>query len=398
MAAIQVSPNGRYFVDDQGEPFFWLGDTQWELFRAFTPEDARTVLERRRQQGFTAIQIMITGVGEGKLPNVAGERPWLGDDPSSPNEAYFRNVDRVVEAACELGLILVPGVFHQLQRASITTANARRYAGWVAERYAEVPNIVWTMYPAAQDEFIPVLRELAAGLQEGDGGTHPITVHPDPSPASSSFIHDEEWLDFNMIQPWQRPDLVYSMVRADYARTPVKPVVMAEASYEGVRHGRVNTPLLIRQQAYWSYLAGGHHTYGNGGNCDSPGTWRSWIDSPGARHVGVCRQVLMGLSEWWGLIPDQSVFAAGEGSGATVNMAARSPTGEWALVYLSSSTTVSVRLERVAAGAPIAASWIDPTTGARTGIGGVPSTGVAPFSTPSGWEDALLLFERLPGG
>jgi len=398
MAAIRVSPNGRCFVDDQGKPFFWLGDTQWELFHAFTAEDAGTVLKRRKEQGFTAIQVMITGVGEGKLPNVAGERPWLGDDPSTPNEAYFRNVDRVVEAACELGLILVPGVFHQVQRASITVDNARPYARWVAERYADVPNIVWTTYPEAKEEYVPVVREVVAGLQEGDGGTHLITLHPDPSPASSSFIHDEEWLDFNMIQPWQRPDLVYSMVSADYARSPVKPVVMAEASYEGARYGKVNTPLLIRQQAYWSYLAGGHHTYGNGGNCDSPATWRSWIDSPGAAHVGVCRQILTGLREWWDLIPDQSIFAAGAGSGAAVNVAARCPKGEWALVYLSRSTTVSVRLDRVSAEAPITASWLAPTTGERRGIGGVPSTGVASFSTPGGWEDALLLFERRAGG
>ena len=28
---IRVSPNGHYFVDAQGEPFYFLADTQWEL-------------------------------------------------------------------------------------------------------------------------------------------------------------------------------------------------------------------------------------------------------------------------------------------------------------------------------------------------------------------------------
>ena len=36
MVTIRVSPNGRYFVDGEGNPFFWLGDTQWELFRCFS--------------------------------------------------------------------------------------------------------------------------------------------------------------------------------------------------------------------------------------------------------------------------------------------------------------------------------------------------------------------------
>ena len=45
-----------------------------------------------------------------------------------------------------------------------------------------------------------MLRELAAGLREGDGGHHLITFKPDPAPYSSSFIHGEKWLDFDSMQ------------------------------------------------------------------------------------------------------------------------------------------------------------------------------------------------------
>jgi len=395
MAAIGVSPNGRYFVDDEARPFFWLGDTQWELFRTRPPEDAEAILARRKDQGFTAIQVMITGVGDGTKPNAAGRTPWVGNDPAHPDEAYFRNVDRVVDAAGKLGLILVAGVYHQVQRSSITLEKARGYARWLAERYRDAPHIVWASYPEAKPDFIPVLRELAAGLRDGDGGGHLITVHPDPSPTSSSFIHDEEWLAFNMIQPWQSYELLYPLVRADYARKPAKPVVMAEGGYEGVHYTKVHTPLLIRKQAYWSYLAGGHHTYGYAGShLAPPDAWPSWIGSEGARHMGVCWQILTGLPEWWNLVPDQSILAAGESSGMTLNAAARSSGGRWALVYLSSSTTVSIALERLGGEGPAAASFVDPTTGAGTKVGSVPGTGVMSLSTPSGWEDALLLFER----
>ena len=54
---IQVSDNGRYFVDQNGNPSFWLGDTQWELFRTFTLEEADMILENRKANGFSAIQI-----------------------------------------------------------------------------------------------------------------------------------------------------------------------------------------------------------------------------------------------------------------------------------------------------------------------------------------------------
>ena len=39
---IKVSENGRYFVDQNGTPLFWLGTTQWQLFREYTLDDAKT--------------------------------------------------------------------------------------------------------------------------------------------------------------------------------------------------------------------------------------------------------------------------------------------------------------------------------------------------------------------
>jgi hypothetical protein len=393
MARIRVSENGRYFVDDGGAPFFWLGDTQWDLFRSFATEDARAVLERRKEQGFNAFQVMITGEGEGKVPNLAGETPWVDDDPATPNETYFEQVDRVIEIAGELDLIIVPGIFHQLQRDTITTSNARQYARWVAERYADASHVVWCMYPAAEPEFVPVLRELAAGLREGDGGAHMICVHPDPSPASSSFIHDEDWLDFNMIQTWLYYDTVYPMVSADYARTPPKPVVMAEGGYEGAQCGAVHTPHLVRKQAWWTCLAGGYHSYGRNENYASPETWRDWIDSPGAWQMGTCREILTGLKRWWDRVPDQSIFAEGEGSGAEINVASRAADGAWALAYLSGPTTVAIAMDKVAAGFTSNAFWIDPTSGMREPVGSFTNSGQQAFTTPEGYEDALIFFE-----
>ena len=82
---------------------------------------------------------------------------------------------------------------------------------------------------------------------------------PDPAVASSSFIHDEAWLAFNMIQTCTRYEQIPEAVAADYGRKPVKPVVMAEGGYEGLEFRRLQTAHHIRKQAYWSQLAGGHH-------------------------------------------------------------------------------------------------------------------------------------------
>ena len=250
-----------------------------------------------------------------------------------------------------------------------------------------------TMYPQAKMEFTPIVRELAAGLREGDNGSHMIAVHPDPSPASSSYIHDESWLAFNMIQTCVNYELIPKMVAEDFARKPQKPVVMAEGGYEDVEFGRLQTPLEIRKQAYWSHLVGGHHSYGHNDSWSSPSSWRSWLDSTGSLHMRTYREVVTACREWWNLIPDQSVFADGEGSGLALNVAARSAAGDWMMAYLSSRTTISIELDKIAVGSEVGASWIDPTTGARTRIGRYANHGTQSFTTPAGWEDAVLLLE-----
>ena len=390
MGPIRVSADGRYFVDENGAPFFWLGDTLWDLFRDFSLADAKVVLETRKRQGFSAIQTMLTGVGDGSKPSLEGHAPWIGDDPTAPNEAYFRNADAVIQSGRDLGLIFVLGVFHQRQVDRITPANARNYANGIARRYRGVPNLIWSMYPKAEQAYIPVLRELAAGLREGDGGAHLITVHPDPSPASSSFIHGEPWLDFNSNQPWNRYELVHGMVTADYHCKPPKPAVMAEAGYEGVK---TLSPLIIRKQAYWSHLAGGHHSYGHDDNWRSPATWRSWIDAPGAGYMGLYRDIITACRAWWNGIPDQTSFAEGQGEGPTLNATVRSASGDWVLAYLSSATNVSIRMDKITAGDRVEASWVSPSTRAKIKIGAFSNRGVQSFSTPEGWEDAVLLLE-----
>lgn len=395
MTSLKISPNGRYFLDPAGAPFFWLGDTQWQLTRDVPLPDVTEILRRRKRQGFSAFQVMLTGVGEGLLPNVEGQKPWINDDPATPNDAYFRGADKVIAAAGEAGIVLVLGIYHQEQANRITPANARAYAKWIAQRYKSAPHIIWTMYPKATAEFIPICRELAAGLREGDGGSRLITVHPDPSPTSSSFIHDEPWLDFNMNQPCIMYEKLYAITKADYDRTPPKPVVMAEGGYEGVEFNKLQTALEIRKQAYWSHLAGGHHSYGHVDAWLKPTEWRAWLDSPGAQHLTLYRQILTSIPHWWDIVPDQSIFASDPGPIDSLDLctAARSTKGDWLLVYLAANAPVSLHLNKLAAGREATATWIDPTTGQRTEIGRYPTSGDASggFTPPAGWQDALLL-------
>ncbi|HUU18981.1 MAG TPA: glycoside hydrolase family 140 protein [Sedimentisphaerales bacterium] len=392
---IKVSKNRRYFIDQNNNPVFWLGTTQWQIFREYTLDEVRTTLEKVKGNGFVFVQAMLMGVGDGTKPNVYGEKPWINNDPLTPNEAYFKNVDSVIRIARENNMVFSVTLYHQRYRKYITLKNARAWAKWLAQRYKDVPNIVWSMTPEAKQEFVPVLRELAAGLHEGDGGCHLITFKPDPAPYSSSFIHNEDWLDFNSMQTWNGVKLIYPMVTKDYNLKPVKPVLMAEGAYEaGSEYGFNVTPLWIRRQAYYSYLAGAHHTYGHNDSWRVLPTWKKALDASGARQMGVLKKIFLGRKEWWYLVPDQSIFSSGGQTGGDVlNLAARHKNGEWIMVYLGSKSSFSINMNKITAGNKVNAFWIDPKKGDSVPIGGFPNTGVKHFSTPDEWEDAILILE-----
>lgn len=394
IARTGVSEDGRHFTDGQGNPKFWCGDTQWELCRSYALPDAEAILENRHRLGFNFLQVMLCGVDPEE--NVEGHRPWRNDDPLYPNDAYFRHADKVIEASGRLpGMTLVLGVQHTARmKGKVNFANARAWARWVAERYRDAPNIVWAMYPRAREEDVPLTCEIAEGLREGDSEPRLITVHPDPSPASSGpSWGQKEWLGFHSIQTFSRVHLIQPMVNADRERRPTKPVVMAEGAYEaGPEYGFEITPLWIRRQACYSYLSGGHHSYGHNAFWRVEPTWRDALDAPGAAQVGILRRALERLEEWWRMEPAEGMVAEAPWRSETVYpIAAKHPRGKWAIVYAGSAQPFALSLEGLGGGKQLKAVFIEPASGASAGLASVEPFGTRSFEPPSGWEDALLV-------
>lgn len=411
---IKISPNGRHFVDQKGKPFFWLGDTAWPLFVQYPQNQAEAYLKNRAAKGFSVIQGVLAwspgGSGaEVKSPaaNVKGDKPWLNGDPATPSDAFFQHVDGLVAYARQQGLVLaiLPTWGYYVNDVPVVNAkNARAYGRWLGNRYRTASNVLWIIggdrVPTGFEE---VWRELGRGLREGDGGAHLISYHPCGWRSSSQFFHQEDWLDFNMIETWTEWAKVYPAVIADALRTPVKPVVLGEGAYENgpeYPQGPI-TPLIVRRQAWWTVLAGGFHTYGQDQMWRMQVGWEKTFDTPGAGQVGKMREILAAFP-WWDLLPDQGVFASGVSSERTLNTAMRSSAGDRVLVYLSSQCTVFVHLDKIAA-ATAKATWISPVTGERRDAGthrtGNLNGGTFPdgqtqfFTTPAHWEDAVLLLE-----
>src|SRR5262245_22025210 len=65
LRAIRVHTGGHYLETDDGRPFFWLGDTAWQLIHATTREECSYYLRTRARQGFTVVQTVVLAEFDG---------------------------------------------------------------------------------------------------------------------------------------------------------------------------------------------------------------------------------------------------------------------------------------------------------------------------------------------
>jgi len=428
--SLEVSDSARYLVRPDGSPFFYLGDTAWELFHRLTREQADHYLEQRARLGFTVIQAVALAELDGlRVPNRYGHVPLVDLDPGRPNEYYFAHVEYVVDKAASLGMFVgmlptwgdkVGPKLWGVGPEVFDTENARAYGRFLGERFREKP-IIWILggdRPAETEEVRAIWRAMARGIKEGDGGRHLMTYHPvGGNSCSAWWPPDEEWLDFYMMQSGHgaKDGPNYEMVTRDYNLKPTKPTFDGEPRYENLPAGFTEDgerfdDYDVRQAAYWGLLAGGFgHTYG----CNDvwqmwePGRepvihartpWREAIEFPGAAQMQHAR-ALYESREFLKLVPDQSVIVSGQGEGMDHVQAARAADGSFLFVYAATGKPVTIDMGKLS-GDRAAAQWYDPRTGEWQRIGEYDASGERAFTPPSSGrgEDWVLVVVGASGG
>ena len=82
---LKISENQRFLVHDDGTPFFYLGDTAWELFHRLSFDEAEHYLKDRAAKRFSVIQAVVLAEIDGlHTPNMRGDLPLIDDDPTRP--------------------------------------------------------------------------------------------------------------------------------------------------------------------------------------------------------------------------------------------------------------------------------------------------------------------------
>jgi hypothetical protein len=409
MQRIGVSANGRHFTKENGDAFFWLADTAWELFHRLSLADACHYLEVRASQGFNLVQAVVLAELDGiHTPNVNGDKPLMNGDPAQPNEPYFQLVDQVLEAAASRGLYvgILPTWGDKVNKRYewaigpeiFNEDNAYVYAGWLATRWRHLSHIVWILGGDRNpdERATGIWRAMARGILSVDARAL-ITFHPQPMDggSSSAWWHGEDWLSFNMLQTGHdRQAPVAAIAARDYHLQPVKPVLNGEPTYEAhpisfkLSEG-YSTDAEIRRDAYLSVFAGAcGHTYG----CHS--VWQFFTsERAGVNHPLLEWKEALHLAGAWQMrylyrlimeraplrrVPGDDLLLEGGG-------AARADDGSYAYVYAPAGGKIVIDT-RVLAGETLRTCWMSPKDGTRSISQTVSKTDRMEFISPNSGE------------
>ncbi|HEX7859573.1 MAG TPA: glycoside hydrolase family 140 protein [Verrucomicrobiae bacterium] len=425
---LKISENKRFLVTAEGKPFFYLGDTAWELFHRLNREQADKYLEDRAKKGFTVIQAValaeLNGLND---PNPYGHRPLIDNDPAKPEvkdgpqNDYWDHVDYIVNKAERLGLTIgfLPTwgdkwnpKWAKESKVIFNKENAEKYGRWLGERYKEKA-IIWVLggdRPIESDEHKEIIRAMAKGLRAGDDGNHLMTFHPPGGNGSAQWFHDEGWLDFNMRQNGHVTEFNarYNQTKEDYDRTPIKPIMDGEPIYEdhpisfNAKELGHSVAADVRRPLYWNLFTGAFgHTYGHHSvwQMYSEGKapinaplmpWDQAIEQPGAGQMQFGRK-LIESRPFLTRIPDDSLIVTDKvatsipGAGLKRLVATRDEEGTYAMVYVPVGRKFSVKMEAIK-GAKVKAWWYDPRTGKAEEIGTFENKGTREFNPPAAGE------------
>lgn len=452
---IKVSENQRFLSSSDGTPFFWLGDTAWEMVHRLTREEIRDFIDLRSEQGYNVLQVVALAEFNGiREANRYGDYPLNNEDPTQllitpgadPANVYqydyWDHVDYAIDYAATKGIFvgLLPTwgdkVAHLWGDGPIifNEANAETYGGLIASRYKDRKNIIWivggdrhgtykTTVNGVERDFDdrPIWNAMARGIEQVVGRDAFLTYHPAGGPRrTSEYIHGEAWLDMNAFQSGHgsREAEAWRYVKEDLAMTPQKPTLDMEPCYEDhpvnpwdgkwtrKSRGYFNAGD-VRARIYRGVFAGGcgvtyghHHIWGFT-NTElykpiNPGdTIIPWRTAAHAEAAGQMKHLknLMLSRPYYSRIPDQSLIKSPVGTTyKDMIIATRDERGTYAMIYLPENKPVSVDLSKLSNGAK-KVWWFDVRTGTATPGKDVKGGGIKSFAPPREQKDWVLVID-----
>ncbi len=421
---LKVSDNKRFLVTEDGKPFFYLADTGWELFHRLDRKEAIEYLDTRAAQRFTVIQAVAIAELDGiDKPNAYGKLPLIDSDPTRPavtpgaNPAdpnqydYWDHVEYIVDQANVRGIYMaiLPSWGSWVNggdygRRILTPTNAQAYGEFLGRRFGK-KGVIWILGgDRTPTGFEETWRALARGIAIGVSGKEDydalvMTFHPRGGETSSTWFHDDPWLNFNMQQDGHDPPAQarsWEKIKRDYDRVPIKPVLDGEPLYEDhplafrAKDLGYSFDAHVRQYAYADTFNGAcGHTYGNHAVWQMYASQRAPINGPlmywfqamrrpGATQMQYVR-ALLESRPYLSRVPDQSIVVDSL-EGADHISATRGD--GYLFVYTAQGRKFTVRPGKIS-GDRLKAWWFNPRSGVAEAIGDFDKRETREFIPPS---------------
>lgn len=348
---IKVSPSKRYLVYDDGDPFFYLGDTAWEITWKSYKEQVLQYISDRKRKGYTTIQMVALShqyLHPYGMRNRYGETTFLNSNYYKINPRYFDYLDFIVKTVNDSGLVIVlcplwapqSEVDRELDRNDLylTKEETLNLAKYISSRYSGF-NLVYII--GGDHSYNTIERkkfwtDYANLIKRCSGYQQLCTCHPNGWSASFEFFDNyTTWLDFHMYQSSHilGGDYTWFAAKMGYTKEPPKPVLDGEPLYEDIINNwwdAIDTivfqvyrmkPIDVRQASYESILSGALVGITYGAN----GVWQWHTEElPGSHmprftvieslkfHGSDCMTVLRNIMEkyqWYELIPQYDLIS-----------------------------------------------------------------------------------------
>lgn len=398
-----VSENNRYIVHENGQPFFWMGNTAWLLPERLNREEAEYFLAKDREAGYNVEQIQVLNA----IPtfnvygHAANNAEFDFSKVSKPGVyGYWEHLDYIVDVAANNGIYIAMDCIWGSMIDKMDVKKAAALGKFLGERYKDKPNIIWLIGGDIMGDKKPEVWDAMARAIKKVDQNHIMTFHPRGRTTSAWWYNDREWMDFNMFQSGHRRygqrkgDGDYTIkdnteednwryVDMSFEKEPLRPVIDGEPSYEDIPQGLhdVNDPRWmdydVRRYAYWAVFGGAFgHTYGHNsvmqfirpGLLASFGAEKPWWDAmkdPGYNQMKYLKWLMLSFP-FTERVADQSIIAGQNGERYDRIIATRG--NDYLLVYNYSGKPMSIDLAKIS-GAKKNVWWMNPADGKLTYLG-----------------------------
>ena len=402
---IKVSDNGRYFTYDDGTPFYWLGDTNWQapnyvsITRCNYPgcdcgNQFQHEVNDRLKKGFTVYQTYFDSSesdGGGQRSVTKEPSMWTSKYKKINPQSFTDKYDKMFDYLADNGMVIALGFgVHNITTSAMKQEELDRLSRYLTARYAAYP-VVWiTAQEITGETHFDAWLSSARITDKGDGYNHPQSAHMYPLDVKNEFVQaldNESWHDFYALQNGHGPSApkkgTYKGYYANSVGGKSKPFVETELNYEDIYCGGFNSYSASRVFAWKANLCGScGFTYGATGiwaNCWSTtgstgwlGTystepWYMGLDKPGSYEMKYMADFFkyVGFEK---LIPrfDSKQYSDFNTENKVV---ASYEDGSLYAAYFCNKDLSTGTLKGLDKTAKYKAEWYDPLTGAFTPVG-----------------------------